>query len=219
VKDDDAASDRTAILGLVLDGGRARRMGGVDKGLVILAGRPMMAHAIERLRPQVGLVAISANGDPARFKRFGLPVVADDPPNFSGPLAGVLAGLEFCARLAPAIAHVATLPGDTPFAPRDFVARLHGAQRAARAKIAVAVSGGRTHHVAALWPVKIAGALRRAIVEEGLRKVESFATRFAVVAVEWPVEPFDPFANVNTPEDLARAEAALAEASRRGGVL
>jgi molybdenum cofactor guanylyltransferase len=216
VKDDDAAADRAATLGLVLDGGRARRMGGLDKGFTVLAGRPMMTYAIERLRPQVATLAISANGDPARFERFGLKVVADDPPDFSGPLAGVLAGLEFCARSAPAVSHVATLPGDTPFAPENFVARLHAARRAAMAEIAVAASGRRTHHAAALWPVRIADALRRAIVEEGLRKVESFAARYAVVAVEWPVDPFDPFANVNTPEDLALAEAALSEASRRG---
>ncbi len=135
----------------------------------------MIAHAIERLRPQVASLAISANGDPARFAFLGLPVVADDPPDFSGPLAGVLAGLEYCARVEPSLTHVASLPGDAPFAPADFVARLHAARRATGADIAVAASCGRTHHVAALWPVAIAGALRRAVVEDGLRKVERFA--------------------------------------------
>ena len=210
---DKTAEDRAATLGLVFDGGRARRMGGADKGLMTLAGRAMIAHAIERLGPQVAALAISANGDPARFRRFGLPVVADDPPCFSGPLAGVLAGLDHCARVAPGLTHVATLPGDTPFAPLDLVARLHAARRAARADIAVAHSAGRAHHLAALWPVAIAGDLRRAIVADGLRRVESFATRYAVAAVEWSGEPLDPFMNVNTPEDLAFAEAALAEAS------
>ena len=124
-----------------------------------LAGRPMIAHAIERLRPQVAKLAISANGDPSRFAPFGLPVVADDPPEFSGPLAGVLAGLEFCAHSGVRLTHVATLPADTPLAPEDFVARLHAARRAANAEIVVAVSHGRIHHVAALWPAAIAGGL------------------------------------------------------------
>lgn len=190
-------------------------MGGGDKGLAILAGRPMIAHAIDRLRPQVALLAISANGDPSRFKRFALPVVADDIPNFAGPLAGVLAGLEFCARSAPELGFVASLPGDTPFAPEDFVIRLHAARRAAKAEVAVAASGGKTHHAAALWPVAIAADLRLALVEEGLSKVGSFAVRYRAATAEWPADPFDPFLNINTPEDLAFAEAALAAASGR----
>jgi molybdopterin-guanine dinucleotide biosynthesis protein A len=210
----DQAADQAATLGLVLDGGRARRMGGADKGLMMLADRPMIAHAIDRLRPQVASLAISANGNLSRFDRFGLPVVADDPPDSCGPLAGVLAGLDHCARRAPRLDYVASLPGDTPFVPEDFVARLHGARRAARADIAVAVSGARTHHVAALWPVAIAEALRRAIVEDGVRKVERFALRYVVATAEWPAEPLDPFMNVNSPADLARAEALVAEALR-----
>jgi molybdopterin-guanine dinucleotide biosynthesis protein A len=199
--------DRDFTLGLILNGGLARRMGGADKGLLALAGRPMLARVIERLRPQCAELAISANGDPARFAPFGLPVVADDPPDFSGPLAGVLAGLDFCARRAPRMTHVATLPVDTPFAPQDFVAQLHAARRASGAAIAVAASGGRTHHVAALWPVALVADLRRALAGEGMRKVESFLARFSVAVVEWPCEPVDPFFNVNAAEDLARAEA------------
>lgn len=215
--EDHVSADRAVTLGLVLDGGRARRMGGADKGLMTLAGRPMIAHAIERLRPQVATLAISANGDPSRFAPFGLPVIADNPPEFSGPLAGVLAGLEFCGHSASRLEHVATLPGDTPFAPEDFVARLHAARRTANAEIVVAVSQGSIHHVAALWPAAIAEDLRRA-VEEGVRKVETFAARHAVATVEWPTEPLDPFSNVNTLEDLARSEAALAALSRRGAL-
>jgi molybdenum cofactor guanylyltransferase len=196
-----------STLGLILDGGLARRLGGADKGLVPLAGRPMLAHAIARLRPQCAALAISANGDPARFAGFGLPVLADDPPGFAGPLAGVLTGLEHCARAAPGMTHVATLPADTPFAPFDFVARLHEARRASGATIAVAASGGRRHHVAALWPVALAADLRRLLTEQGLRKVEDFAARFPVALAEWPAAPIDPFFNVNSPEDLARAEA------------
>jgi molybdenum cofactor guanylyltransferase len=200
-------TDRDAILGLVLNGGLARRLGGVDKGLVLLDGRPMIARAIERLRPQCAALAISANGDPARFAGFGLPVLADEPQNFAGPLAGVLAGLEYCTRQAPRMTHVATLPADAPFAPDDFVERLHQARKTSGAAIAVAASGGRSHHVAALWPVALAADLRRTLTHEGLRKVEDFAARFSLALAEWPCEPVDPFFNVNSPEDLARAEA------------
>jgi molybdenum cofactor guanylyltransferase len=211
-----AGRDAGSTLGLVLNGGLARRLGGVDKGLLPLAGRPMIARAIERLRPQCGALAISANGDAARFAGFGLPVLGDDPPDFAGPLAGVLAGLEHCARLSPAMTHVATLPADAPFAPGDFVARLHEARRASGAAIAVAASGGRRHHVAALWPVALAADLRRALTQEGLRKVEDFAARFSVAAAEWSCEPVDPFFNVNTADDRARAEALL---TASGGAL
>ncbi len=214
----DAAADRARTLGLILDGGRARRMGGADKGLLPLAGRPMIAHAIERLAPQVAALAVNANGDQARFATFGLPVVADDPPDFVGPLAGVLAGLEFAARARPALAYVATLPADTPFAPSDFVARLHATRRATRSDIAVAISAGRTHHVAALWPVALGAPLRRAVVDEGLRAAHGVAARFGVAFAEWPAEPVDPFMNVNTPEELALAEASLVLRSSRGGL-
>ncbi|HKN27111.1 MAG TPA: molybdenum cofactor guanylyltransferase MobA [Roseiarcus sp.] len=211
-----ADPDAASTLGLVLNGGLARRIGGADKGLLPLAGRPMIARAIERLRPQCGALAISANGGVARFAGFGLPVLADDPPDFAGPLAGVLAGLEHCGRAALPISHVATLPADAPFAPMDFVAKLHEARRASAAMIAVAASGGRRHHVAALWPVALAQPLRRALEHEGMRKVEDFAARFSVAAAEWPVEPVDPFFNVNTADDLARAEALLTAASGDG---
>jgi molybdenum cofactor guanylyltransferase len=198
-----------STLGLVLNGGRARRLGGADKGLVLLGGRPMIAHVIGRLQPQCAALAISANGDPARFAGFGLPVLADDPAEFAGPLAGVLAGLGHCRRAAPDMTHVATLPADTPFAPTDLVARLHEARRASGATIAVAVSGGRRHHIVALWPVGLAADLRRALSEEGLRKVEDFAARHPVALAEWPCGALDPFFNVNTADDFARAEALL----------
>ena len=116
-----------SALGLILDGGLGRRMGGADKGLMLLAGRPMLAHVIERLAPQCGRLAISANGDPARLAAFGLPVVSDEPQNYAGPLAGVLAGLELASRIAPGISHVATAPADAPFLPQDFVSRLGAA--------------------------------------------------------------------------------------------
>jgi molybdopterin-guanine dinucleotide biosynthesis protein A len=213
----EAMTDKDLTLGLILDGGLARRMGGADKGLVLLAGRSMLAYAIDRLRPQCAALALSANGDKARFQAFDLPVVPDDPPDSAGPLAGVIAGLDHCARNAPDLTHAASLPADTPFAPSDFVARLHEARRASGSEIAVAASGGRAHRVAALWPVALAGELRRALVNEGVRKVESVLQRFRVALVEWPDAPLDPFFNVNAPEDLARAEAILRGASSARG--
>lgn len=201
------AADAAATLGLVLDGGLARRLGGADKGLVPLAGRPMIARALERLRPQCRALAISANGDPARFAGFRLPVLLDDPPDFAGPLAGILAGLEYCVRQTPEFSSIASLPADTPFAPDDFVRRLHEARRASGATVAVAASGGRMHHVAALWPVALAADVRRALVDKGVRKVEDFAARYPLALAEWSATPVDPFFNVNSPEDLARAEA------------
>lgn len=168
----------------------------------------MLAHALQRLAPQCATLILSANGDPRRFSAFGLAVVADDPPDFSGPLAGILAGMDYCARRAAQCAYVASLPADTPFPPGDFVARLAWAA-AEGADIAVAASGGRQHHAAALWPVALASDLRRAL-SDGIRKVAQFSQAYRVATVEWPATPFDPFFNVNTPEDLRSAEAALA---------
>ncbi len=136
---------------------------------------------------------------------------------FAGPLAGILAGLEWALREAPAVTDIVTLAADTPFAPDDLVERLQAARRAAGAEIAVAASRGRRHHAVALWPVALAGPLRRALDEEGVRKVEVFADRFAVAVAEWPATPFDPFFNVNTPEDLVAAEAWLTRLKPAGG--
>ena len=206
--------ERDLTLGLILDGGLSRRMGGADKGLLPLAGRPMIAHVVERLRPQCAALAISANGAAERFAEFGLPVLPDDPPDFAGPLAGVLAGLEYCAQNPP-LSYLATLPADTPFAPSDFVTRLHEARRRAGGEIAVAASAGRMHYVAALWPIRMAGELRDALAHEGLRKMEAFVNRYRKATVDWPDAPVDPFFNVNQRCDLERAEAMLRERSER----
>ena len=201
-----------ATLGLILAGGRARRMGGGDKALLPLGGRPMLAHVIERLRPQCIALALSANGEAGRFAAFALPVIADERPDFSGPLAGLLAGLDFSANHFPGVADVVTLPADTPFLPLDLVARLFEARREAGADIAMARSGGREHHLAALWPVSLAEALRQSLFDEDLRKVGAFAARFRLAHADWPAEPFDPFFNVNTPEDFSQAESLLKRA-------
>ncbi len=198
--------DPAATLGLILAGGQGRRMGGVDKALLPLAGRPLVAHAIARLAPQCGALALNANGEAARFAAFGLPVLADEIAD-AGPLAGVLAGLRLARENG--FAFLCTLSVDAPFAPDNLVARLHAARRAAAATMAVAASGGRRHHVIALWPVALEADLRRALVEDGLRKAETFVTRQAPATAEWPDAPHDPFFNVNRPEDLARAEEIL----------
>ena len=154
-------------------------------------------------------VILNANGDPARFAGFGLPVVADSIPGFVGPLAGVLAGLEWAKTQAPDLSWVASFATDAPFVPRDLVARLMAAVHAEKAQLACAASGGRTHPVFGLWPVSLAGNLRHALVDDGMRKVEDWMRRFAVAVVEYPVKPFDPFFNANRPEDLAQAERLL----------
>ena len=189
------------ILGVVLAGGLARRMGGGDKALLPLGGRPMLAHLLDRLAPQVEAVALNANGDPARFAAVapGVAVIADDVPGHPGPLAGILAGMEHAAALG--LGWVATVPGDTPLIPPDLVRRL----RAAAAPIACAASAGRPHPPVALWPAGLRGALRRAVLG-GEGKVARWAEGAGCVAVEWAG---DPFLNANTPEELAALELAL----------
>jgi molybdenum cofactor guanylyltransferase len=202
-----------ATFGLVLAGGLARRMGGGDKGLIRIGDATILERALARVGPQCAGLVINANGDPARFTRFGLPIVADDVEGFAGPLAGILAGLDWLAAHAPGIAWLASVPGDCPFLPRDLVRRLHAARAAAGVPLACAQSGDWRHPVVGLWPVDLRADLRRALVEEGLRKIEMWTARHGVALAEWPVAPVDPFFNVNTPEDAAQAQrfAALEE--------
>jgi molybdenum cofactor guanylyltransferase len=195
-----------ATYGLVLAGGLARRMGGGDKGLIRIGGETILERALARLGPQCAGVVINANGDPARFARFGLPVVADDIEGFAGPLAGILAGLDWLAANAPAIDWLASVPGDCPFLPRDLVRRLHAARAAAGVALACARSGAWRHPVVGLWPVALRADLRHAVGAEGLRKIEMWTARHGVGLAEWPAEPVDPFFNVNTPEDAAQAQ-------------
>jgi molybdopterin-guanine dinucleotide biosynthesis protein A len=197
-------------VGILLAGGLSRRMGGGDKPLLAIAGGTLLSHAIGRLAPQCLGLAINANGDPGRFADYGLPVVADSVEGFAGPLAGVLAGMDYASVHWPAAEDIVSVPADTPFLPSDLVARLAEARAGAGATIAVAASGGRTHHAVALWPVALREELRRALAEEDMRKVSAFIARFPNVTVDWPVEPYDPFFNVNRPEDAARAAEIIA---------
>jgi molybdopterin-guanine dinucleotide biosynthesis protein A len=198
----------TRVFGLILAGGLGRRMGGGDKCLVPVAGRPMLEHVIARLAPQCDGLVLNANGDPGRFAAFGLPVVADGVPGYAGPLAGILAGLDWLAAHRPGTRWMASAAADTPFFPRDLVRRLSESCAAEGAQMACAASGGRSHPVFALWPVEMRADLLGALSEaDGSRKVMAFVQRYRLAMAEWPSEPFDPFFNVNTPEDITLAEA------------
>lgn len=198
--------DTQASYGLVLAGGLARRMGGGDKALIRVGAATILDRVLERLGPSCAGLILNANGDPARFGRFGLPVVADDVAGFAGPLAGILAGLDWVARHHPAIEWVVSAPGDCPFLPRDLVGRLHAARLAAGTPLACAQSGDWRHPVAGLWRVALRDDLRRALVDEGLRKIEIWTGRHGAALARWPTEPVDPFFNVNTPDDVREAE-------------
>jgi molybdopterin-guanine dinucleotide biosynthesis protein A len=193
-------------IGLILAGGLARRMGGGDKPRTSIGGVTILSRVLDRLKPQCTRLILNANGDPARFADTGLPVIADDVPGFAGPLAGILAGLDWTAAHAPDVATVASVPGDCPFLPRDLVVRLHQARAASGQPLACARSGEWRHPVVGLWPVALRADLRRALTEQDLRKIELWTARHGVALADWPAEPVDPFFNVNTPEDATAAE-------------
>jgi molybdopterin-guanine dinucleotide biosynthesis protein A len=201
----------TETLGLVLAGGLARRMGGGDKARIEIGGVAILSRVIERMTPQCTRLILNANGDPARFADTGLPVIADDVPDFAGPLAGILAGLDWAAAYTPDLAYIASVPGDCPFLPRDLVGRLHQARATAGTPLACARSGEWRHPVVGLWPVALRHDLRKALTEDGLRKIELWTARHGIALADWPAEPVDPFFNVNTPEDAAAAERIAAQ--------
>lgn len=200
------------VLGLLLAGGQSRRMGGGDKALRLLNGMPLIERVITRMRPQVGDMIINANGDPTRFAAFGLPVVADSLHDFPGPLAGVLAGLDWAAVHRPGWDFVVSVATDAPFLPDDLVRRLLQATQQAGADLACATSGGRTHPVFGLWSVRLREDLRRAMVDEGIRKVDLWTGRYQLVTVPFADQPIDPFFNANRPEDLTTAAERMAAA-------
>lgn len=194
------------VYGVVLAGGLARRMGGGDKVMRLVDGRSMLERVTARLGPQCTGLLLNANGDPRRFAFAGLPVAADTVPGRAGPLAGVLAALDWLADRRPDVGWAVTVAGDAPFPPLDLVARLGAARRNAGAEGAVATSGGRTHWTVGLWPVAMRPALRAFLMDDSLRKVETFVDGRFVARADWPVDPVDPFFNVNTPDDVANAE-------------
>ncbi len=196
---------RADTLAVVLAGGLARRMGGGDKPLRQVGGRSLLELLLERLRPQVPAVVLNANGDPARFATFGLPVIPDGLPDHPGPLAGVLAALDHAAEAHPDLPWVVSVTGDAPFIPLDLVARLHQAREAAGVPMACARSGGQTHPPIGLWPVSLRTELRAALLA-GERKIDRWTARFGCADADWAALPYDPFFNANAPEDLSEAE-------------
>ena len=206
------------VLGVLLAGGQSRRMGGGDKALRRLAGRPLLERVIERLQPQVAALVLNANGDPARFAGFGLPVVADSIPDYAGPLAGILAGLDWAAANRPDCPMIVSAATDAPFLPRDLVARLVAGIAAEAAELACAASGGQAHPVIGLWPVRLRGALRHALTEEGIRKVDRWTARYRLASVPFASvgdAGIDPFFNANRPQDLDAAAAAIEAIEQR----
>jgi molybdenum cofactor guanylyltransferase len=201
-----APAANPATVGVVLAGGLARRMGGGDKARIRIGGVTILDRVLGRLAPQCRRLVLNAADDPARFADTGLAVVSDSIPNYAGPLAGILAGLDWASRAAPDVAWLVSAPSDCPFLPRDLVARLHQTRIEAGAELACASSAGRRHPVAALWPVALREDLRRALTEKGVRKVEQWTARFGLAVAEWPATPVDPFFNVNTPAEAAEAE-------------
>lgn len=199
------------IVGLLLAGGLARRMGGGDKALRTLGGRTVLQRIIDTVSPQVSTLLLNANGDPARFAEYGLPVVPDVIKGFAGPLAGVLTGLEWMAENRPDARWLLTVPSDAPFMPKDLVVRLKSEMERNNGQLACASTNGRTHPVVGLWPVALKDDLRKAMVEEDMRKIDLWTARYNIVHVAFSTDPVDPFFNANRPEDFAEAEALLAK--------
>jgi molybdopterin-guanine dinucleotide biosynthesis protein A len=206
------AAVRSRTVGLLLAGGLSRRMGGGDKCLAPVAGRPMLAHVMARLEPQVARLVLNANGDPARFGDFGLPIVPDPVAGFAGPLAGVLAGLLWARAQAPEAVWIASAATDTPFFPKDLVVKLHAAIDGDPGSIALAATNGRVHPVFGLWPVALADDLARALRDD-VRKVMVWVERHPHVVCDFGRFDAnrDPFFNANTPEELATVEALIRE--------
>lgn len=195
--------------GVVLAGGLARRMGGGDKGLLELDGKPILDHVLERIRPQVRLLVLNANGDPERFSLWPYSVAADVLPGNPGPLVGVLTGLDWTFANVPGLEWVVSVPTDAPFLPHDLVARLMAAVEEEGADMACATSGGQRHPVIGLWPVELRNELRHALIDEGIRKVDAWTGRYKVADVEFSTDPVDPFFNANDEDDLEKAKALL----------
>jgi molybdopterin-guanine dinucleotide biosynthesis protein A len=196
----------TGIPGVLLAGGLARRMGGGDKPMRTIGGRTILDRVIARLAPQCDGLILNANGDPARFAAFGLAVIPDSVADFPGPLAGILAALDWAAANRPEVEWMLSAAADCPFLPRDLVARLHQALAEQDVELAVAASGGQSHPVIGLWRVSLREELRHALTVEDVRKIDRWTARYRLATVTWPKEPLDPFFNANTVEDIAEAE-------------
>ncbi len=183
---------------VVLAGGLARRMGGGDKGLREVQGKPMIKRVLETVAPQVDHLVINANGDPARFASLGYEVIGDSIEGFVGPLAGVLAGMDALQGYD----YILSVPTDTPFLPDDLVENLKKPIKTDGMEIVMARSGGYDHPVVALWSLALKEDLRHALTEEEVRKLKMWVSRYRYACVEWACDTQDPFFNANRPEDL-----------------
>lgn len=196
-------------VGIVLAGGRSTRMGGHDKALLTLGGRALVRNAVERLSPQVGDIAVNSNADPASLPLFGVPVIPDADEKRSGPLAGVLSGLRWASSLSSRPSAIITAAVDTPFFPTDLAERLRAASDD-QSRTVIAATGGQVHPTFALWPVALADDLERFLADARSLSVMAFAERDGFEVVDFgQTGTLDPFFNINTPADLAVAEAAL----------
>lgn len=197
------------IVAVILAGGLSRRMGGGDKCLRLLGGVALLTRIIDRLRPQVDAMVLNANGDPARFAGFPLPVTADVIDGYAGPLAGILTGMAWARAQHPHATWLISVASDAPFFPTDLVRRLLTGARKGRTTLACAASAGQAHPVFGLWKIRLEDDLRQAVTVEGLRKVDLWTARHGCEIVDFPADGIDPFFNVNRPEDLAEAERLL----------
>lgn len=208
----------TPIVGVLLAGGLSRRMGGGDKNQLQLGGQSILGRLLERVKPQVSTLILNANGDAERFAEYGLPVVGDVIEGFAGPLAGVLTGLEWASTHQPDCQWVATFATDAPFVPTNMVEKLLHAIDVEKADMACAMSSGRTHPPFALWPVRLKDELHRAMVDEDMRKIDLWTSRYKIVHVLFENPEMDPFFNINKPENLDEAERFLEQAIQKGAV-
>lgn len=199
-------TDQPPTAGVILAGGLARRMGGGDKTMRMVGGRAILDHVTERFSSQCEFVLLNANGDPSRFSSFHLPVIPDSVPGYRGPLAGVLAALNWTADHRPGVEWVVSVSGDCPFLPRDLVRRFHEAVSKESAQLAVAASAGQVHPVIGLWCVDLRHELEHALLVEEIRKIDRWTSQYRTATVYWSAEPVDPFFNTNTLEELAEAE-------------
>jgi molybdenum cofactor guanylyltransferase len=195
-----------SAVGILLAGGLSRRMGGGDKNLLNLGGRPILEHVIERVKPQVSPLILNANGDPDRFRSYNLPVVADVIDGYAGPLAGILTGMEWAAEHAPDCPWLASFPTDAPFLPQNLVRQLLEAVEREDAEMACAISGDRTHPPIAVWPVALRTQLRKAMIDEDMRKIDLWTSRYKIAHVAFDDPDMDPFFNINRAENLEEAE-------------
>ncbi len=203
-------ADLITVLGVILAGGKSRRMGGDDKAFVELGGKPLIAHAINKALPQVDRLVLNANEGQERFNGFALPVIDDVLPDHAGPLAGILTAMLWARENAREALWVASFPTDAPFLPADLVTRMLSAIWEEETRLACAASNGRSHPVIGLWPIALADDLMSAMRDDDMRKIDAWTARHPLSEVSWDCDPHDPFLNINRPEDLAAAESILA---------